>query len=218
LCSPPRCFLKRQVLEFVLIYAGPLILRLVIGLDLFRTMRADRAVLGADVVSLAFSSDGKWLAAGGPSAVGSPNEIGYVKVRLWYVSNWRARHELSGTDVGNKVSSVAFQPEGQLLATCSIDEGLWLWRVEDETSLSGRPVHLTGRSHEATSVAFSPDGELLASGTEDAWVRLWQVNGDYLRTLEGHEGTVRSVAFSPDGTTLASASENERQVRLWGLP
>ena len=45
------------------------------------------------------------------------------------------------------------------------------------------------------------------------------IQGDRLRMLEGHKGTVYSIAFSPDGSTLASGSAGDAvtRLRLWDL-
>jgi WD40 repeat protein len=111
------------------------------------------------------------------------------------------------------VSSVAFSPDGSLLASGSRDRTIKLWRVADGSLVRT----ITGHTGEVNSVAFSPDGSLLASGSEDRTVKLWRVaDGALLRTLEGHTGSVRSVAFSPDGSLLASAGQECVERDSWG--
>jgi WD40 repeat protein/DNA-binding CsgD family transcriptional regulator len=111
------------------------------------------------------------------------------------------------------ISSVAFSPNGKLLATGDADGKSHLWQVETGKLL----FTFTGHSNRVWSVAFSPDGRTLASGSEDQTVKLWDVTtGLCVRTLQGHSNWVRSVAFSPDGQTLASGSEDQT-VKLWDI-
>jgi WD40 repeat protein len=109
------------------------------------------------------------------------------------------------------VESVAFSPDGQLLAAGSDDGAVWLWNAASGVLLD----RLEDKGAPVRSVAFSPDGRLLAAGSHDGAVRLWQVSDCSLqRTLTGHQDWVRAVAFSPDGAVLASASL-DGTVRLW---
>ena len=101
------------------------------------------------------------------------------------------------------VTSVGFSPDGQTLASGSLDSTIKLWDVQ-----TGKVRHtLAGHSFGVLSVGFSPDGQTLASGSWDNTIKLWDVQTGKLRhTLTGHSYRVWSVEFSPDGQTLASGS------------
>jgi len=167
------------------------------------------------VRSVAFSPDGRLLASGscGQPLTQSP-WCAQGEIKLWDVASGSLVRTLSGHTWW--VLSVAFSPDGRLLASGSWDgwDGtIKLWEVA-----TGREVRtLSGHERGVRSVAFSPDGRLLASGSEDDTIKLWEVaTGREVRTLSGHERDVRSVAFSPDGRLLASGS-GDKTIKLWDI-
>jgi WD40 repeat protein len=149
--------------------------------------------------SLAFSNDGRILAAGGSDTI-----------LLWNVRT----HELLGrplTGHTDAPGALAFGPDGHTLASTSIDGSIRLWDVRTHAQI-GEPM---GGDESFTSVAFSPDGRRLASGDQHA-VRLWDIGsrsqiGAPLRELTG---VVRNVAFTPDGRTI-TATGDDGSVRRW---
>ncbi|GFG17472.1 probable serine/threonine-protein kinase PkwA [Aspergillus lentulus] len=104
------------------------------------------------------------------------------------------------------VVSVAFSPDGRLLASGSDYNTTSIWDSATgvlQRTLEGHYI----RGWSVWSVAFSPDGRRLATGSGDNTVRLWDpATGVLQRVLDGHTGRVYSVAFSPDGRLLASGS------------
>ena len=118
---------------------------------------------------------------------------------------------------GAAARTLAYRPDGSLLAVGGADNTITLWDVATGQQVG---ASLEGHSDVVNSVAFSPDGALLASGSNDGTVRLWALDqgGEVrtVRTLTGHSGVVWSVAFSPDGALLASGSADDT-VRLWDV-
>jgi len=108
------------------------------------------------------------------------------------------------------VTSIAFSPDGRVLASGSFDRTIKLWDVSSGKEIGALPGH----DGEVFSIAWSPDGRTLASGGNDSMVKLWSVSERRaLRKIETR-GSVSSVAFSPDGRTLAAGGFGSPS--LWG--
>jgi WD40 repeat protein len=85
-------------------------------------------------------------------------------VQLWDVAFGRqtGRSLSAGRTTGGPIDSVAFSPDGTMLATGS-DIGMQLWEVATGDQLASLSVG------QINSVAFSPDGTTLATGGTALW-------------------------------------------------
>lgn len=158
------------------------------------------------VMSVAFSSDSKTLAAGAIDVTGRNN-----MVRLWDVSDAMHPKALDVTNMrlDGYVVSVAFSSDGKTLASagcgtmdlnCNKGE-VQLWDVSDIAHPQALGVPLTGHENRVFSVVFNPDGKTLASGSEDSTIRMW--NSDSSR-----EGlTVRTCVLVRRNLTRAEYAQ-----------
>jgi RNA polymerase sigma factor (sigma-70 family) len=179
---------------------------------------------------LVFSPDGKTLAAGtSPQDVrGRLMQPGGV-VALWDVDKGKLTASLKGHK--GYVQSVAFSPDGKMLASSSNyatdvkPNSAWKGELKVWDVTTGKETaSLQGHEGQVWAVAFSPDGKLLASGGDDGTVRLWDaVKGQEVATLKGHKAGVHTLAFSPDGKFLASgggdplAAKPAGELKLWDV-
>jgi WD40 repeat protein/serine/threonine protein kinase len=174
------------------------------GKVVFSTAEDTRRASNRLVGSTAFSADGKYLAI----ALGAVNEPGTVDV--WDTST--ARRVGTLTHHTGQMRSVAFSPNGKLLASAGMDRTIKVWPMP----ASDRAVWtFLGHTGDVSCLAFSPDGEHLASGSADQTVRFWSLQtGREVRTLRGHAGPVRSLAFSENGQQLTTLGD-DRTVKIW---
>lgn len=191
------------------------------------------------VAALAYTPDGKTLAAAGrgevllidaagevtqrmPAGGDRVTALAYSKAGTLAIAAGSAAEGYAVRFIGNSkptlgprhddvILSIAFSPDGKLLATAGYDRLIKLWDVAANKELRVLRDH----SDSVYAVAFSPDGKLLASGGADRAVKVWDVaSGTRLYTLGESTDWVYAVAWSPDGKHLAAAGV-DRSLRVW---
>lgn len=135
----------------------------------------------------------------------------------WYLL-WRLIHERSRILPGpiNKVTSVAFSPEGDRVVAAS-DGKVRVW-----VSATGQLLKsFDPQVGTVNSAAFSPDGKYLAASFGNGSALIWEAaTGQLVRTIKGHKEGIGALAFSPDGRMLATAGDqtaSAKIARVWRL-
>jgi WD40 repeat protein len=115
----------------------------------------------------------------------------------------------------SRVESMAFSPDGTLLAAASENGVLDLYSTSSLTRIASLRDVLLGFH----SVAFSPDGARLAAGSNGREaVKLWSGDSfDDVATLAGQGSFFTDLAFSPDGNTIGARNWGGT-IHLWSAP
>ncbi len=157
------------------------------------------------VRALAFSRDGKLLAAAG----GLPARSG--EVLIWDVAQRKLIHTVRGHS--DCIYGVAFSPDGATIATASYDKLVKLWDIATEKEIRTYKDHIDA----VYAVAFTPDGKRLVTGSADRTVKIWNVQtGERLYTLSESQDGVNTIAIDPTGR-LVAAGGLDKSIRIWSL-
>jgi WD40 repeat protein len=153
--------------------------------------------------SVALSPDGQLLAM---LLHGLPT-IDEGEVMLWRVQSGK-QHGSSLRHQG-EISSLAFSPDGKLLATGGSDGAARLWQTDTTRPFAPPLWH----ADPVSQVAFTPDGKRLITRDEAGVVRFWNTSPAPPRGGALLEEAGAGLAFGPDGKWLATAGEGA--VRRW---
>ncbi|HKQ78921.1 MAG TPA: serine/threonine-protein kinase [Blastocatellia bacterium] len=148
----------------------------------------------AQVMSLAFAPDGRWLVSAHADGA---------------ILTWDTEERELAADFREhsaSVEAVAFAPDSKRLASAGEDGSVIVWDTErllKEAVLLWHPITIT-------AVAFSADGRLLASNDLDGNLAMWEVDGWRRRWAQKAAKRITSesshcVAISPDARWVATS-------------
>ena len=150
------------------------------------------------IQALAFSPDGSTVAA----PQNWLSERGVFLLRFWDARTGRETATFPGQPERPEhtgiIASLAYSPDGRLLATTSLDHAVRLWDVARGACVDT----LQGHQAEVGGCAFSPDGRAIVSGDRLGHVNFWTIPRP--KGEEAISGVVRPLRFSRDGSQLAA--------------
>ena len=159
--------------------------------------------------SLAFSPDGRTLAAG------TWNE----GVKLWDIA--APAQQPRSFNITGKIQAVFVAACGKCHAT-SIDENtIKVWEIEETAprlTFTSSEIDVAETDVTVSTAALSLTKNLLAYGDSNGTLSVWDVRRKaHLHVLPAHDGWIHSVAFSPDEKWLASIRRDGPVSRLWDV-
>ena len=175
---------------------------------------------------VAFSPDGRLLAASGRTGFGSSRVAIWDMVtgkelpHLTEVMNDPAQKDEPSHSPGismfeTKMISpkVTCSPNGRMLVKNGRPKTISVWEV----ATGQQRLFLKGHEESTVCIAFTPDSRTLASASWDNTIRLWDLEtGRELRKLTGHRGKANALAFSADGKTLVSTGD-DTTILFWDV-
>lgn len=166
-----------------------------------------------EMLAVAYSPDGKLLAAGG---LGTDQPIDQTEGQDRVVWLWDAA---TGRELGrlrehkDRIQALAFSPDSRSLATASRGGVVILWDMQTLRKQAALKIH--DQPLPLNAIAFSPDGRLLAVGSDDGLATFWDVaSRQMIVRLKGHTDAISALAFAPDGRSLVTASK-DKTLKFW---
>ncbi|MBI5802565.1 MAG: hypothetical protein HZA92_17805 [Verrucomicrobia bacterium] len=157
------------------------------------------------IQSVAWSADGRWLAAGE-----------FRRVLLFDAKTLKPFGTLDKPLAG-RATAIAFTPDGNTLAVADSPGGapgqVHLWKMGDEKPFASWTAH----NDSILDLKISANGKLLATGSADKLARVWNLaTQKEVAKLEGHTSYVQAVAFGKNDAELATGGA-DKDIKLWDI-
>jgi WD40 repeat protein len=162
-----------------------------------------------DVIAVAVRPDGRQIASASDDGA----------IRLWDL-NPSDEHRALDPETGKleatltghaaPVTSLAFFPDGNRLASAGGDRVVKVWDVAERKVVK----ELAGHESAILAVAVSPDGKLVASGAADRTVRGWDPEAGKQAWVWTGKSAVCAVAVRKGGATVAAGTADGGLVVL----
>ena len=112
-----------------------------------------------------------------------------------------------------KLTSVAFSPNGKWLATGDETGEVKYWALSNGTELAKFRAH----NKDVTSIVYSPDGKWLATGGVENFLKLWSVGlTEEDRSMRDAPDSVRNILFSSDNNWLLVLGSGQ-SIAMWNI-
>jgi len=124
--------------------------------------------------------------------------------------------EKTRTLVGHKdtVLFCAFSLDEKLLATCSADRTILLWKMKT----SRVKFHFKGHEGDVTACAFSPDSAMLLTSGRDCRLIVWHMKtGDYIVKFRTHAAPILHCSWAPDSLVQFASASEDKTAMLWDI-
>lgn len=169
---------------------------------------------GKQIRSIAISSDNKTFASS--DSEGNIYFWEIVDLTIYEKRKIQNAHKIKN---GMKINSLAFNPDGKILASVGEDDyKIKLW------NLSGEEVGILEEENSSdvgndtiNTIVFSSDGKLLASGDNRGYIKIWDFTNKKLLPFDKttqHDSAVTSLAFIRDTQILISGSK-DKTIKFW---
>ncbi len=161
---------------------------------------------GISQYDVAWSPDGKKLAAGVGVALPNPTENagGEAVLRIWDTNTWKIILEtnFAGDMVNERILDIAWKPDGSTLALGTDSHGVMVMDATSGKLLSQQ----TGFASSVMEAAWSPDGSRLVSTSDMAYsLRRWKVDtGEAVRLFDQRVSNPWHVIWMQDGKRIVS--------------